>query len=357
MADLMKDTYTYESLANKYGNFFVPAVRLYVNGKELSQDITRYITSVQVSLSLSAAGAAVIHFGGIYDRQKRSFDSDVKGKFKLGTIVEVGLGYGSEVTKVLKGFVALLKAEFQDEPGISITIMDVRRLMMTSGVSHVLHEAKNYTDVVKTILQDYSKLCKAEIDATSDKLEDPVSQCVTDYDFIAGQLAKCCGREFFVLGDTAYFRKPRKVTSSLMKLEYGRELLSFHSEAAYLDLKIEVSGYNQQEQKTVSASAAAKSGESQASLMSKTPVSYMVDPEVDTADKARVRAEAIAGMWKASVQKAGGTCIGLPEIVPGRFLEVVKLEDMANRKYYVTSVTHNLSAKAFTTQFETGGWT
>ena len=152
MADLMKGSYTYEELANKYGNFFVPAVRLYVNGKEVSQDVTRHITAVQVSLSLSAAGAAVVHFAGIYDRQKRTFDSDVKSKFKLGTIVEVGLGYGSEVTKVLKGFVALLRADFQEDPGIVVTIMDVRRLMMTSGVSEVLHEAKNYSDVVKKIL-------------------------------------------------------------------------------------------------------------------------------------------------------------------------------------------------------------
>ena len=356
MADLMKGSYTYEELANKYGNFFVPAVRLYVNGKEVSQDITRHITAVQVSLSLSAAGAAVVHFAGIYDRQKRTFDSDVKSKFKLGTIVEVGLGYGSEVTKVLKGFVALLRADFQEDPGIAVTIMDVRRLMMTSGVSEVLHEAKNYSDVVKKILQDYSKLCKPEIDATNDKLEDPVSQKATDYDFIAGDLARRCGREFFVLGDKAYFRKPRKETSSVMKLEYGKDLLSFRSESSYLDLQIQVSGYNQQEQKKITASAAAKSGESQTSLMSKTPVSCVTDPQADTQDKARVRAEAIASMVKASAQRAGGTCIGLPEIVPGRFLEVVKLEDMANRKYYVTSVTHSMSAKSFVTHFETGGW-
>ena len=359
MADLMTGVYTYEELANLYGNFYVPAIRLYLNGKEMALDITQKIVEAEVSLSLTAASTAVLRLEGIYDKEERTFDSSIKSKFKLGTIIEVGLGYGSELTKVLKGFVAFLGAEFQGEPTLVVTIMDVRRLMMSTGIHHVLHEAVNYTDIVKKILGDYSKLCKAEIDATSDKLETPVAQNSTDYDFIAKELAGSgrTGREFFVVGDTAYFRKPRKETRSLMKVEYGRELISFQVECGYLDLKIELSGYSPKDQKRITASAAAKSGESQTTLMSKTPVSCVADPEADTQDKAATRAEALAGKQKADIQKASGVCIGLPQIVPGRFLEVVKLEEIANRKYYVTSVKHRMNSKMFVTEFETGGWT
>lgn len=358
MAGLMSDVYTYDDLANKYGNFHIPAIRLYVNGKEVTQDMSLNVLSADISLSLTAASMAVIRMDAKYDREKRSFDSSIKNKFKLGTIVEVGIGYVSEIKKVLKGFVALLSAEFDEHPCLVITVMDVRRLMMISGVHHVLHDVKNYSDVAKTILENYSKLCKPEIDATNDKLEVPLSQNATDYDFLAKELAGSgrAGREFFVLGDTAYFRKPRKEKRPVMQLEYGRELTMLQVESGYTNLTIEVSGYNQQEQSIISASAEAKSTEPQSSLTSKVPVSCISDPEADTQDKARIRAEELAIAHVTAGQKGRGLCIGLPEIVPGRFVEVVKLEEMVNKKYYVTSVRHNFDEESFMTEFEIGGW-
>lgn len=358
MAGLMTDVYTYDALANKYGNFHVPAIRLYINGKEVAQDMSLNVLSAEISLSLSAASMAVIRMDAHYNREKRSFDSGIKSKFKLGTIVEVGIGYGSEVKKVLKGFVAFLGAEFLEYPCLVITIMDVRRLMMQSGVHHVLHDVKNYSDAVKKILGDYSKLCKAEIDPTKDNLEVPLSQNSTDYDFIARELTASgrTGREFFVLADTAYFRKPRKETRPIMKLEYGRELLQFQMESSYNNLKIEVSGYNQMEQKIITADAVVKAKESQSSLTSAVPVSCISDPEADTQEKAKIRAKALADAQLIAGQRGKGICIGLPEIVPGRFIEVVKLEEMVNKKYYVTGVHHNFDEKFFMTEFEIGGW-
>ena len=358
MAGLMTDVYTYDALANKYGNFHIPAIRLYINGKEAAQDISLNILTADISLSLTAASMAVIRMDGQYDREKRSFDSNLKNKFKLGTIVEVGIGYGSEVKKVLKGYVAFLGAEFTDQPCLVITIMDVRRLMMQSGIHHVLHDVKNYSDAVKKILDQYSKLCKAEIDATSDNLETPLSQNSTDYDFVARELADSgrCGREFLVLGDTAYFRKPRKETRSVMKLEYGRELMQFQMESSYNNLKIEVSGYNQAEQQIITASSVVKAKEAQSSLHSTMPVSCISDPEADTQDKAKIRAEAIADAMMHAGQRGKGICIGMPEIVPGRYIEVVKLEEMVNKKYYITGVHHNFNENSFETEFETGGW-
>lgn len=358
MAGLMTDVYTYSSLANKYGNFRVPAVRLYINGSELNQELSQYIIDVEISLSLSAASVAVIRIDGRYDREKRSFDSKIAKKFKLGTIMEVGIGYGSEVKKVIKGFIAFLSTEFSGQECLVITVMDVRRLMMSSGVHHVLHDVKNYSDAVKKVLGTYSKLCKAEIDTTDDKLETPVSQNSTDYDFVAKELAASgrCGREFFVLADTAYFRKPRKEKRPVMQMEYGRELFFLQVESGYLDVKVEVSGYNQQEQKVITASETAKAKEAQNTLLSATPVSCISDAGADTQEKAKTRAEALADALLTSVQRGRGVSIGLPEIVPGRYLEVVKLEEMVNKKYYITSVKHSLNQNSFQTEFEIGGW-
>ena len=48
--------------------------------------------------------------------------------------------------------------------------------------------------------------------------------------------------------------------------------------------------------------------------------------------------------------------IGLPEIVPGRYLQVASLEKMADKKYYLSEVVHTLSDNRFVTRFEAKGW-
>lgn len=358
MADLMSDTYTYDALVNQYDNFHVPIVRLYVDGSDAVGDLALSIQSVEISLSLSDASTAVIHLNNLYDQESRSFNSKVKNKFKLGTVVEVGIGYGSKIQKVLKGYVAALGAEFGKNTCLVVTVADVRRLMMTNGVHHVLHDVSNYSDAVQTILGEYSKLCTAEIDGTDDQLEKPLSQRSSDYDFITRELIARgrCEREFLVVGNKAYFRKPRKDAGVICSMELGRELQEFQMESTYTDLQVDVTGYNQQEQSIITASATAKSTEPQSSLMTNTPVHNIVDPQMDTQDKAAVCAGTYAGRWIAAGEKGKGISVGLPELIPGRFVEIVMLEEMANRKYYIHTVTHRIGEEGFVTEFETGGW-
>lgn len=358
MSDLMSDICTYDSLVNKYSNFHVPAVRLYVDGSDVVQELKLSIHSVEIILSLSEASTAVIRLNDVYDQEMRSLDSKVKNKFKLGTVVEVGIGYSLEIQKVLKGYVAALGAEFGKNTWLVITVADVRRLMMTSGVHHVLHDVSNYSDAVQKILGEYSKLCTAEIEATDDKLDKPLSQQSTDYDFITKELiaAGCCDREFLVVGSKAYFRKPHGKAAAICSLELERGLQKFKVESAYTDLQVDVIGYNQQEQSVVTASATVKSTQTISSVMTSTPVHIIASPVMDTQDKAGVCAQSYADRRLGSGQKGRGICVGLPELVPGRYVEVVMREEMANKKFYIQKVRHKINKKGFYTEFETGGW-
>lgn len=358
MYDLMSDTYTYDSLENKYGNFHMPAVRLYVDGNDVVQDLKLSIHSAEIILSLSEASTAVIRLNDVYDEKTQSMDSTVKNKFMLGTVVEVGIGYGSEIQKVLKGYVASLGAEFGKNTWLVITVADVRRLMMTSGVHHVLHDVKNYSDAVQTVLGRYSKLCTAEIEATDDKLEKPLSQKSNDYDFITKELiaAGCCDREFLVMGSKAYFRKPHGKAAAICSLKPETGLEKFKVESEYTDLQVDVIGYNQQEQSVVTASATVKSAEALSSVMTSTPVHNIVNPEMDTQDKAGVCAQSYADRRLDLGQKGRGICVGLPELMPGRYVEVVIQKEIANKKFYIQKVRHKINKKGFYTEFETGGW-
>lgn len=358
MADLLTGTYTYSELQNKYGNFKIPAVKVKIDGTEIFTSMGLGLYEMNITLSLKAANCAEIKIMGAYDLVKRSFNSSLKSKVKLGSIVEISIGYASSFLNIFKGFVYMAGAEFGEHNLFVLTCMDVRKLMMASGIRHMMYDAKNYSDVFKTLMSSYSKVCTPKITATRDELEKPVSQITNDYEFIMNELVKKgkTDREFFVLGDKAYFREKPKKGSPIMKMEMNRELMSLKIDAAYLDLEVQVAGYNQYEQKKITGKAKVKSDYAQTSLISKTPALTITDPDADSQEKANNRAKALAETEAAKTQTGNAVCIGLPEIVPGRFIEVVKVEGMVNKKYYISEVRHRIDAGFFMTDFDIGGW-
>ncbi len=358
MADLMKAAYTFDALKNKYGDFHVPLIKIKANGSDLVATLS--IVEMKAVLSLDDASMVVFKIGGLYDEESHSFDKKVKNKFKLGEIMEVELGYLSSSVNIFKGYVAKLGAEFGDNPVLVVTLMDVRRLMMVSGNTYELHEVVTYSDAVRKIIGKYSKLCRPEMDDTNDHLEQPLSQTQDDYSFVAGELVQGgkVNREFFVLADKAYFRKPRKSTTPVMTLKYGRELLKLEVHQEYQDIKVEVIGYDGKKQEVIVGNANVTADRKQKKIFSSTPTYTRVEPAVDTKKKADTQAEAIADAKKWSTGSGRGVTIGLPELVPGRFVSVEALEpDYGDHKYYIKKVVHEITEDKFYTNFEIGGWT
>ena len=358
MADLMTGATDSASLENKYGNYIVPAVKIKSSGSDLVSTLDLTVSEIQITLSLEAAGMVVIKLGDVYDVEKHEFSSKVKNAFKLGTVIEVEIGYLSDTTKVFKGYVAGLGCEFAEMPSLVVKLMDVRKLMMTSGVRRQLYEEKNYSDIFKKVMSAYSKLCSVECDATSDNLTAPVSQSSSDYDFVTNELIAGVrsDREFFVLADKAYFRTPQKNKTPIMKAELGNELLNFSMMSDYLDTEINYVGYDHVNCRSISAKVKAKTSDSFSPVLTPTPSQFFFDPDADTEAKVKLRAQAAARNEKMSVCFASGEMIGLPEIVPGRFLEIKALDKMADKKYYITEVRHSISEDRFTTLFEAKGW-
>lgn len=356
--DLMSGTYTYDALKEKYGDFCAPLIKIKDSGVDLVSTMNLSIMDFKVTLSLEAASMVVFRLGDVYDEQSHSFDSKVKNKFKLGSILEVEVGYFSSTLKIFKGFVAMLRAEFGKTTALVVTLMDARRLMMLSGNRQLLHDEKNYSEIVHKILNDYTKLCFPNVDSTFDNLDRPVSQQHNDYLFITRDIIQSgkADREFFVLGDQVYFRTPRKVKSSIMTLTLGRELYTLQTEESYLDMKIEVLGYNEF-QKAHKGKEKVDSIKKQDDILTSTPTYVISDPDADTLEKANERAKAIADARQWDLRSARGVTVGLPELVPGRFVEVKNLEsDFGNHKYYITEVVHEIDEERFQTTFEAGGW-
>lgn len=356
---LMSGTYTYDSLSKKYDYFTTPVVKVKAGGSDVVSSLKLSVIELKMTLSLDAASIVVVKFGDVYDIGKHTFDSSVKDAFAPGTVVEVEIGYKSSTENLFKGFVAARGIEIGKMPLFVVTLMDARRLMMLSGSRYQLHDVKNYSDVFREVMSRYSKLCSTKIDATKDELETPVSQTTDDYRFVTQELIGRgkAEREFFILGPTAYFRKPQSEKSPIMTMEFGRELIALKTDESYFDVSIEVVGYDPVKQQALSGKAEATGSSSQTKIIGQTPEFYMPDPSVDTSAKANGKAKSIANRMKQKTQTGTGMTIGLPVLVPGRFVKVKNADkDLGDHKFYLKTVIHEINNEDYRTMFEIGGW-
>ena len=356
MADLMKGKTSYKSLVDDYSNFHVPTAKIKVNGFDVVKTLGLVVHEIIAVLSVKSASSVSILLEGLYDIGSHSFDSKIKAAFTLGTIVEVELGYLSTTRKIFKGYVEMVGVNMGAKNYYSIVLMDVKRLMMNSGRKNVLYNEKNYSDVFKKVMGAYSSLCSLDVKSTGDDLKSPISQLTDDYDFVMNDLILKgrVNREFIVFAGKAYFREPFSVSSPIMTMRLGRELTEFSVNHCYTDVKYEVIGVDDQE-KPVSGSETVKSAIKKTPLVIPTPTYTFAHPYVTTKSKATTMAKALAARQKTKICIGSGTCLGIPEIVPGRYVKIENADSTYDMNYYITQVVHENTREGYTTQFDIGG--
>ncbi len=360
MADLMTEAWDFEKLQTQYKNFTAPAVSVSVGGTDLVKKGIP-VEAVDAVLSLDTASSVSVRFTDCYDVKNGSFNSTLKSAAVLGKTVELSLGYQSSLQKVFKGYLSNVRVTASAELGYTMEFvaLDVRRLMMTGSNHTRQFKIKNYTDAVSEILKSYAKLCSANVDATSENMENGlIWQNGSDYDFITRELIGTgrTDREFFIAVDKAYFRKVKSVTTPVITLRPGRGLVSLERDAAYLNQTFEVIGFDPKSDKAVSGKTKAASKDQMTSAVQSAGEWFITDPACSSASMASNRTKVLARQALDGSQKAEIGCIGLPELIPGRFVGIDRVDSIVNKKYYITKVYHHFDYSGFTTRVETEGW-
>lgn len=360
MADLMSATWDFDKLETQYKNFRAPALSIVVGGTDLVKKGIP-VSSVEAVLSLDGASSVNVVFADCYDIKNGSFNSTLKSAAVLGKTVELSLGYQSSLQKVFKGYLSNVRVTASAESGYTMEFvaLDARRLMMVGNNHTRQFKIRNYSDAVSEILKAYSKLCSPSIDATSDNMENGlIWQNGSDYDFITEELIGTgrADREFFIAVDKVYFRKEKCVSSPVITLSPGKGLISFTRDASYLNETIEVIGFDPGSDKTISGKTKAASTDQMTSALSSPGEWFITDPSCTSASAASDRTAVMARHALDESQKAEIGCIGLPELIPGRFIGIDRVDSIVNKKYYITRVTHRFDYSGFTTMVETEGW-
>ncbi len=360
MADLMSGTWEYEKLEKTYNNFMVPAVKFEVGGADLIKKGLR-ISSVEAVLSIKGCSSVSIIFTDCYDMKNGTFDKNLKSAAVLGKPVVLSMGYGSAFQKIFKGYLSHIRTTASSGDGMRMEFvgLDARRLMMTDNNHIKEYKIKNYSDAVSELLKRYSKLATPAVDATSENMKDGlIWQNGSDYDFITKELIESgrVQREFFIAVDKAYFRKPRSVAAPVLTLKPGGGLVSFESDAGYMDESYHILGYDTATGKPIEGKADAKTKWSSSSPLSQKGEWYISDPACTAKTQATNRAKALADRALAASQQAHISCIGIPELIPGRYIKIDRVDSLVNKKYYITQAVHRYDENGYVTELTTEGW-
>lgn len=359
--DLMTAGTTYQQLKSKYQDFRAPTVRLVVDGTDLTESLKTRLSRVTADLTCGYAASGIsFDVVGEYDYEQTAFSAKGAAKvLQLGARVELQLGYIRTET-VFSGLIAEVRYEFEedDAPYLHVECMDAKCLLMKMQRLEIRSERK-IAPLVNALLgaQPVSTyLTGREVSLQEAEREPQPFTMESDYDFLVRQ-AQYTGCEFFIFAGKAYFRQPPTSSSPVMTLEprQGISRASLSLRGTPLVQKVTVVGVDPTSDEPVSGSASAQGsfgkGTGPNRMLSGTERTYF-DPRAASARDAAARAKVLLGGIQREFGKLTCRCVGLPELVPGRWIKIKGLLPEANTGFYIVNVRHVYSQNGFTTTFD-----
>ena len=372
---------TFESLEKKYSLFQHPVVVALVNDKNISGKNGFTVSDLVIDLTSGfEASTAELSLYGVYDIDKGQFQFDrVKKYILLGSRLDLYLGYGDQARQVFTGAITRVNFLYEKSgaPCIRLTAMDVKGVMMSGCYSKQL-KADNFADAVTEILNRtaYEKLKSTQIikgvyvTETPDKLRKAMSGGVmtvssqsvemvaeSDYEFVV-KAAKKNNYEFFTECGNVYFRKAKADQSVLISVGPDTGLRSFDIsyDVTGLTEKVTVRSMDVAKGQVISAQkkfSAKISQGSAAMAMLKGSEKVYIDPSVTSKEEAEERAASL--MEQISYRYGSLRCemIGIPELLPGHFVEVSGLGTGVDNTFYLSRVRHIMTEDGdYTVQME-----
>jgi phage protein D len=377
--------YTYDELSKKYDTFDYPLVKVELAGKVFANKHKAILLNdVRVDLSCGfEASVASFRLYNVYEidlagdppQSKYAFDQ-INSEVILGAPVSIWFGYEGEYGHVFTGFAA--SVDFCNDGinphYIEVTAMDAKGVMMASSYAAQL-TAKSYGEAVKEILNriSYTNMQDAEIIHKLSVADTPDKQAPgggnkesaetiemvseSDYEFIV-KAAKKFNFEFFIDRGEVVFRKARSEMKPLIELKPGFGLTTYrlgYSLSGMVE-SIEVRSHDAGVGKIVKAKGkydGKLSTKSKAKSLVKNSKRVYIDPTIYTQQQADARLESLMTQMSYRLGTLECACIGMPELVPGRFAKL-SIGSPGDNYFYITNVVHEIDKNGLYTTKLTG---
>lgn len=363
---------TYESLQEKYLDFAHPRARVLLGGKAFdSASAGMVVNDIHVEVTCGyEASVASFRLFDVYDPASGTFFFEkVKQQVVMGNSVTIQLGYLDTLETVFVGFVSGVSFGYEpgDLPYIEVSAMDVKGVMMGGSYAAAL-KATTYSAAVKEVLErtgegrlaqmggitgmEISKTPDAEgASSGSASKSSPLSVEMvgeSDYEFVV-RAAKRYNYEFFVDRGKVLFRPAKKDPSVLMTMGSRTGLRGFRIDYSLTGVvgKIEARAMDPGKGQVISAKSKFNNTLSTSSkakqLMGKGSKVYL-DASITSREEAEARVASLMEQMSYRLGSLEADCVGIPDLTPGRFIEVSGLGVPADNDFYLTAVTHDFTS-------------
>ena len=357
-------SYTFKDLDKKYDGFSAPAYEISVGGTALEGNKVQ-ISNLEVEMSCDGrAGGCSFHLEGQYDRENTRWLNNLTKTVKAGAEIEVKGGYIKKKL-LFYGYVDDYTLNFSEEaaPKISVTCLDGLGYLMS--LREPLYAGKKKpAEIVKEILNKTvsAGFAKKVTIGTLSGFETPVvKEQIDDWKFL-NLMAQRYGLSLFCVGGELILDNVASKTSPIMTLTLGKGLRSFYRRVslAHQVGKVEVQGkdVNQKAIKGIADSVkAGGSGKSAAELVPglKEAVLREYSEYARTEEECKLLAQNRLDGIAMGLVSGGGTSVGIPELIPGRYLTIDGGDDQTNGSYFLTKVRHIFDIDGYKTEFEFKG--
>lgn len=360
----------FPDLSDKYGDFYAPAFAVKVSGRNLIRELAIGVSQVEVDLSLGAAGRFSFSVVNTYDNKRQAFVSAtgmlVLDVLTFGAKVEIGLGYGSHdrLEPLITGVITEITTNFSEggTPELNVAGYDYSFPMTLGKRSRSWAKAAD-SDVAQTLAREHN--LSVDVEKTpAGKLEQTEQNQESDFEFLK-KLAERNHYEFYVNAKKVLrFGKPHDKEDGIVTLKWGESLLSFKPEAnlAAQVSQVEIYGWDPDKKKPIVGIAVAgeesgrdprrtSGGERLRSALGtgKNIVLQLRQP-VFTEAEAKRRAQAVLNDHAKKFLTGEAECVGLPELLPDRNVNLVNLGEAFSKTYYIQQTVHKLDGNGYRTR-------
>ena len=345
-------SYDFKSLESKYGGFLAPSFEITVGGAEIdSAKVPVSQLSVDIDAGTSAGGCHFV-IESQYDYEKSAW-AGVLDKIEVGAKLIIKGGYVKK-KEIFYGFVDDYTIEYSADaaPRITVTGIDAKGYLMNAKNQQYMSE-KATTAVVKEILGEcvsngYAK--SINVGQISDFNAQLIQNEIDDYKFLCF-LAEMFNLSFFVVNGEIVFKNVMSTTSTLIKLVLGVSLLSFSKTVSIREQvgKVVVYSIDPKTKRPIKgeADSTSKPGAGNEAGDIAKGFNKIVEDEINflvyTPEECKKLAQARFDVRAFSLVSGQGRCVGIPEIIPGRYIELAGFDPESSDSYFITKVTHEYS--------------
>lgn len=348
----------FSSLYETYGGCRKPTFTLKINSAQLDVGEGAEIHTMECRLT------TLREAGSLFVSAELDTASDLGGMWlsaiQLGAVCTLSLGYLTQQELVFSGFVYDVTWDAPLENGtmlLEMTCLDLRGQLMLSSCADA-GSARTLSQLISTLLQQTccTRMGSTTIGAVPQDWDLPFQRTgATDFDILCKAADFLCF-EFYAFADTAYFGPARPSNDTAVTFEGVNGLIRLRRRRSLAGqcAAVAVSGSDDKGERLYAREArTSDSGFGVGQIKSALALDlHQSEPAVRTMAQATYLAQARMQDRQRRSGMLLGQCIGIPNLRPGRFVEVTDLGDQVNGTYYIQTVVHTIDETGFETSFE-----